>query len=260
MPQIINGAGQRVLDADGKQILRAAGAGCGCCGPEVQRPVRWCEDGAIVVGLAVMKSGIPDPEALFVFKREGICFYVDPEDDDVEGWMVLSLLDTTSYDSCEECGDDTTAPCECPGGFTGTTLTLRFHVKSWAAINPSEPPFASRYTNDETKLGDLLTDDAHEVTLTHDGTTGSCRWLNLTDSTWIRCSCGDFILTYLTLDCVDGHGRWTINTDPVDDPYKSVGSTPTGKYSAAMYYLYGPFGTAPFWRWVKMTDITVIMS
>lgn len=258
MPAIINSDGKRVLYTDGKQILRAAGTGCGCCG-EVQRPVRWCEDGAIVVGLAVNKWDLPDPEALFVFKREGICFYIDPEDDDVEGWMVLSLLGTTSYDSCEECGDDDTAPCECPGGFTGTTLTLRFHVKSWEAINPSEPPFASRYTNDETKLGDLLTDDAHEVTMTHQDSPDGCVW-ETTPGFTISGDWGTFILTYLTLMCINEVGQWQIQTDPVDDAYKNVGSTPTGKYFAAQYYLYGPLDPAPAWRWVKMTDITVIMS
>lgn len=43
MPQIINGAGQRVLDADGKRILRAAGAGCGCCAGNEGEPCWECE-------------------------------------------------------------------------------------------------------------------------------------------------------------------------------------------------------------------------
>ena len=58
MPQIINGAGQRVLDADGKRILRAAGAGCGCCAGD---PCSYCPGVTMPRTITATFSGVTLP-------------------------------------------------------------------------------------------------------------------------------------------------------------------------------------------------------
>jgi hypothetical protein len=180
--------------------------------------VRWCEDGAIVVGLAVMKSGIPDPEALFVFKREGICFYVDPEDDDVEGWMVLSLMGTTSYDSCEECGDDTTHTFPCPcSNFTGLAAqyTVSFRFQVW------EPNANDNWDDwgDPGELGALLFDGRLAAVVAQ---TGACNW-RISDPFPAYPWFNRIEMFWDTQNCC-----WTISTVLLAQFTKCVGTTPNG--------------------------------